>query len=188
MEDPSFDTLTSERLTVRRFRAADAGTLAAYRRDPDVARYQAWDTCSHEEAQRFIESLRDLAPGTPGAGFQFAVALASSGSLIGDCFLRCPRSEPRQGELGFTFAKAHQGQGYATEAVGCVLRYTFRELDLHRVFSVTDERNVRASRLLARLRFRREGCFRQNTWSKGEWTSEFLYAQLQEEWRRHDPA
>ena len=43
MEDPSFTHLESERLVVRRFRAGDADLLAAYRSDPDVARYQGWE-------------------------------------------------------------------------------------------------------------------------------------------------
>ena len=34
--------LTTDRLVLRRFRAADQPTLAAYRGDPDVARYQSW--------------------------------------------------------------------------------------------------------------------------------------------------
>jgi RimJ/RimL family protein N-acetyltransferase len=34
--------ITTERLALRRFRAADAEALAAYRSDPDVARYQSW--------------------------------------------------------------------------------------------------------------------------------------------------
>jgi aminoglycoside 6'-N-acetyltransferase len=34
--------LESARLIVRRFRPGDAAALAAYRSDPDVARYQSW--------------------------------------------------------------------------------------------------------------------------------------------------
>src|SRR3990172_12657922 len=43
MEDLSFSTLSSQRLTVRRFRADDAEPFAAYRSDPAVARYQGWE-------------------------------------------------------------------------------------------------------------------------------------------------
>ena len=34
--------IATERLVLRRFRSSDAETLAAYRSDPDVARYQSW--------------------------------------------------------------------------------------------------------------------------------------------------
>lgn len=186
MEDPGFTMLRSERLVIRRFTFADAEAFNEYRRDPDVARYQGWDSCSLDEAQHFVMSLEGLAPGTAGRWFQFAVALAQSGMLIGDCALRCTHADPRQAELGFTFARAHQRQGFAAEAVRCVLRYAFTTLDLHRVFAVTDVRNGPAQRLLERLAFRREGHFVENTWFKGGWASEHVYAQLRAEWRQRD--
>ena len=44
MEDPSFSAHDTDRFTMCRFRAADAMTLATYRSDPEVARYQDWVT------------------------------------------------------------------------------------------------------------------------------------------------
>ncbi len=185
MEDPSFTELTTERLVIRRFGPADSEPLAAYRSDPEIARYQGWECpFSVEEAEAFISSLRGLAPGTPGTWFQFAVGLSPCGALIGDVALRTPRGDPRQAELGFSFSRAHQGRGYATEAVGRMVVYAFDELGMNRVFSMTDIRNLRAQRLLERLEFRREGEFRESTWFKGAWASEFLYAQLDSERRR----
>jgi aminoglycoside 6'-N-acetyltransferase len=185
MEDPAFSRLLTERLVIRRFEPADVEAFAAYRSDPDVARHQGWKApYAREEAERFVESLRGVSPGAAGPWFQFAVALAPAGPLIGDCALRCGRRDPRQAELGFTIAKRHQGQGLAAEAVAAVLRYAFTTLALHRVVSYTDVRNAPARRLLERVGFRREGLLRESLWSHGEWASELLYAQLEVEWQR----
>ncbi|MDP8946945.1 MAG: hypothetical protein M3N09_02420 [Actinomycetota bacterium] len=51
----------------------------AYRNDPEVARYQSWESCSELEALDFIRELRSSEPGTPGEWFQFAVELKGSG-------------------------------------------------------------------------------------------------------------
>jgi aminoglycoside 6'-N-acetyltransferase len=184
MEDPSFERLASRRLVIRRFASGDAQALASYRSDAEVARYQDWE-CPFpvSEAMKFIASLHERAPGTPGTWFQFAVGLAPSGTLIGDVGLRTSRSDSRQAELGFTLAAAHQGHGYATEAVRSVVQYAFLQLGMHRVMSRTDARNLPAQRLLERLRFRREGEFRECTWFKGVWATDLLYAQLESEWR-----
>ena len=184
MEDPSFEHFMSRRLVIRRFTSGDAEALASYRSDAEVARYQSWE-CPYplSEARLFIASLPDVAPGTPGTWFQFAVGLQSSGTLIGDVALRTRKADARQAELGFTFATAHQRQGFATEAVGAVVRYAFEKLALHRVFSQTDVRNIRAQRLLERLAFRREGELRESTWFKGAWATDLIYAQLESEWR-----
>jgi RimJ/RimL family protein N-acetyltransferase len=184
VEHSSFDQLESPRLRIRRFRADDAGAFARYRSDPEVARLQGWDTpYSLEQAQRFVDSLTGVSPGKPGEWFQFAVALRSNGVLIGDCALRTTRTDPRQAELGFSFATPYQRLGYASEAVRCILGYAFTTLDMHRLFAMTDTRNERAQRLLERVGFRREGHFVDGAWFKGEWASEFLYALLASEWR-----
>jgi len=184
VEHSSFDQLESPRLWIRRFRADDAAAFARYRSDPEVARLQGWDApYSVEEAQHFVAGLSGASPGMPGHWFQFAVVLRSDGALIGDCAPRATRTDARQAELGFSFATPYQRHGYASEAVRCVLRYVFTTLDMHRLFSITDTRNERARRLLERVGFRREGHFVEGAWFKGEWASEFLYAQLASEWR-----
>ena len=184
MEDPSFEHFTSRRVVIRRFASGDAEALASYRSDTEVARCQDWE-CPYplDEAKRFIATLHHLAPGTPGTWFQFAVGLASLGTLIGDAALRTSQADACQAELGFTFAVAYQGQGYATEAVREVVRYAFVQLKMHRVFARTDARNLRAQRLLERVGFRREGEIRENIWFKGAWATDLLYAQLASEWR-----
>lgn len=154
MIDPAFTTLQSPRLQIRRFVEADARSLAGYRSDPEVARYQGWDVpYSTTDARAFIASLHDSHPGEPGSWYQFAVTLTQSDHLIGDCAL-CPATDdPSLAELGFSFASAYHGFGYAREAVAAVLRYAVRDLCLGRFVAITDHRNVPARRLLAALGF-----------------------------------
>ena len=184
-EDFSFSSLLSQRLTIRRFHADDVAAYAAYRSDPDVARYQDWEVpYPPEKARRFIESLEGAVPGATGIWFQFAVALNSTGLLIGDCGLRPTRREPSHAELGFTFAKAYQGKGYASEAVRRLLEYVYKSLALQRVFAITQIKNVAANRLLKRLGFEWKGYFTEDSSDSGEAASEFIYELLREDWEQ----
>jgi RimJ/RimL family protein N-acetyltransferase len=45
-----FDRVESERLVLRRFEDRDPVPLLAYRNDPEVARYQGWESVSEREA------------------------------------------------------------------------------------------------------------------------------------------
>lgn len=176
--------LKSPRLRLRPFQEADLATFATYRSEPEVARYQSWNApYSLEQAQAFYEELLRQQPGTPGAWYQLAVERLEQSGMIGDCYFYVLRNDPRQAEIGFTFAPQHQGQGYATEAVRCLLEYLFGELQLHRVTATCDAENLPSARLLERLGMRREGHFVENIWFKGAWGSEYLYALLQREWR-----
>lgn len=178
-----FEPLQARRIRLRRFRADDLPALIAYRSDPEVARYQSWSQLNEASARAFLAELDKSEPGARGVWFQFAVALKTTDQLIGDCALLVRADDTRQAEIGYTFARQFQGQGYASEAVGRLLDYLFRTLQVHRVTAQVDCRNERSIALLERMGFRREGRFLQSFWLKGAWIDEYLYALLASEWQ-----
>jgi len=175
--------LETPRLILRPFQDSDLETFAAYRSDPEVARYQGWEApYSVEKAAEFIAEMKQKQPATRSEWYQLAIELKHGTRLMGDCAFHLLAHDPRQAEIGFTLARQHQGHGYATEAVTRLLDYLFGELNLHRVIAICDVENLASTRLLERLGMRREGYFTENIWFKGAWGSEYLYALLQKEW------
>lgn len=153
--DPAFESIRTERLTIRRFREDDLPALVAYRNDPDVARYQAWELPYTEEAAgELLAEIRRLSPGESGEWFQFAIEERALGVAIGDCGLRPNPADPALAEIGFTLAPGAQGHGYATEAVGAVLGYTFKRLGVGRIEAYADARNTPSIALLERVGMR----------------------------------
>ncbi len=170
------------RLRVRRFGPDDVTAFVAYRADQEVARYQSWSDYTEDQGAALIECMRRADPGVPGQWYQLALEEKDSGELVGDLALRVDAEEPRVAEVGFTLAPAHQGQGYATEALEAMLGFAFQTLELHRIYAVTDALNVPAATLLERVGFRREAHFLENVFFKGAWGSELLFAILEREW------
>jgi aminoglycoside 6'-N-acetyltransferase len=169
--------ITTDRLVLRRFRPDDAPTLAAYRSDEDIARYQSWEApVTLEQARRSVEAMAAGDPDEPG-WFQYAVERTADGVLIGDVGANLHPNR-MQAEIGFTVAAAYQGRGYASEAVRAVLDRLFTVQGVQRVSAECDARNTASARLLERVGFRREGLRPQFTWIKGEWTDDLLYGLL----------
>lgn len=79
-------------------------------------------------------------------------------------------------------APSAQGRGYATEALPALLGYLFEQRGKHRVAADCDARNMRSAALMARVGMRREAHHLRNSWEKGEWTDEYVYAMLASEW------
>jgi aminoglycoside 6'-N-acetyltransferase len=183
--DDGFDRLLTPRLVLRRFTAADAPTFAAYRSVPDVARYQSWDAPYPEERARgFVAWLAGQHPDAPGDWFQIAIASREDpDGLLGDCGFRSRADEPRVVDIGFTLSPAAQGQGYATEAIGELLRYLFADRGKHKVCADCDSRNAASWRLLERLGFSREGTLRGSYFDGVRWADEHLYGLLADDWR-----
>lgn len=177
--------LETKRLKMRAFQDRDIKGFAEYRSDPDVAKYQDWDTpYSVEKATQFIAKNKVIRPGTPGEWHQIAIELKDGNNLIGDCVFHILAEDAQQAEIGFTLSRMYQGQGYATEAVTRLLDYLFGDLHLHRIRATCDAENLASSKLLERLGMRREAYFVENIWFKGKWGSEYAYGLLQHEWTK----
>lgn len=176
------DGLTTPRLLLRRLERADADSIRGYRSLPEVARYQSWEKFDLEDAKRLIEDQSGREPGIPGTWFQVAILEKATGSVVGDCGLHCRLDEPRQMEIGITLGSSHQGRGYATEAIECLLGFVFGTLGMHRVSAVCDAENHAAASLFRRLGFRQEAHHVEHRLYKGYWDSEFVFALLRREW------
>lgn len=176
------DHLASKRLQLRRLRRDDVEALCAYRSLPDVALYQGWETFGPDDAIRLIETGSAPESNIPGTWFQLAIVRADTDRVIGDCGLHCPEDDPQQMEIGITLSPRHQGCGYASEAVECLLDYVFGRLDKHRLFATIDILNRPAAAMFRRLGFRQEAQFVEHVWFKGRWSSEYVFAMLKREW------
>ena len=68
MIDRTFERLTSARLVLRRFRAADIDSFVAYRADPAIARFQSWENFTLDDGRAFHAWISRQHPDTPGSG------------------------------------------------------------------------------------------------------------------------
>jgi RimJ/RimL family protein N-acetyltransferase len=175
--------IETERLRLRPFRAEDLPAFVTYRRAPEVARHQSWDTTySLADAERFLASQREVAFGQPGEWVQLAAVDRVSGQLCGDCAVRVLVEQPATAELGVTFAPEHQGRGLASEALAAVIGRLFEGHAMHRIYAEADDRNRGVHPLFEHLGFRCEARLVEADWFKGEWTTLRVYALLRREW------
>ena len=176
--------IVTERLVLRLLQPEDVPAFAAYRSEPEVARYQSWDTSySATDGERLVASQQGVGFGAPGPWVQVAAVDRATGALCGDCAVRVATDQPRTAEVGVTFAPARQGGGLATEALGAVISQLFEQHDIHRVYAQADDRNVAVHRLLERLGLRCEARLVEADRFKGEWATLRTYAILRREWR-----
>lgn len=180
--------LDSSRLVLRRFNRADIQAFLAYRNDPEVARFQGWESFSLAEATAYIARQETQEIALPGQWLQIAIALKQTGQFVGDCALKIHMADPRQATIGITLCRTFQGQGLATEALVALLDFLFFERELHRVLADTDPENEPAWKLLERLGMRREAHCRRSLWFKGRWADEYVYAVLRHEWQQRRSA
>jgi len=173
--------IRTERLLLRPYQPGDTDAVYAYHRLPETARCLENGPMSLAEAKALV--TRRIGSSTlAGVGevLNLVVELAQTRALAGDCVLFwCGEG---QAEVGYVLHPAHYGHGYATEAVGALLRLGFEDLGLHRVAARCDGRNTASARVMERAGMRREAHLVQSEFIKNKWTDELIYAILRREW------
>ncbi len=177
--------LTTERLVIAMMRPIHLASLVEYRNHPDVARYQDWSApFTVEMAERLIAEQSALDGPTGDEWVQLAIELrggAATGTAIGDVAVGIHDSN-RQASIGYSITPAHQGRGYATEAVAAVIEALFGAAGIHRITAGIDPQNVASRRVLDKLGFRFEGRSPLSVFVRGEWVDDDRFAVLAGEW------
>jgi RimJ/RimL family protein N-acetyltransferase len=183
LDDVTWPFLT-ERLALRRATESDIDTTWRFRRSEEVNRWITVAPGSREEyAERFVEPER-LAK---------TLVFERDGEVIGDLMFAledawaqaevAEQARGVQAELGWCLDPEHGGHGYATEAVGALVRIAFEELGLHRVTASCFADNEPSWRLMERLGMRRElYAVRESLHRSGRWLDAMGYALLADEW------
>lgn len=173
--DKWFPILTP-RLLLREFTTADESDVHAYASDVVVTQYTDWGPNTRAQTGERIAGYLGEQLTWPRDEVSLAVELRTERKVIGTIRLSIQDRRSRTADFGFVFNRRYWNQGYASEAVGAILRTAFTTLRLHRVWATCDTRNAGSWRVLEKAGMRRESLFRRDAIQKGEWRDSYLYA------------
>jgi RimJ/RimL family protein N-acetyltransferase len=147
--------METERLILRRWKAADLDKFAEMSASPEVMEYFP-ARLSRDESHQFIRWAEDKFE-RQGFGF-WATELKSTGAFIGFVGLNVPNFKAAFTpcvEIGWRLAKEHWGNGYATEAANACLDYAFNQAGLTEILSWTYRGNLRSRHVMERIGMQR---------------------------------
>jgi RimJ/RimL family protein N-acetyltransferase len=190
----NFTPIETDRLLIRAFTEADIPGFWQRRNDPEVARYQDWALpFSMEEATSQIKQAIELGGPTNEQWWQAIVCDRKTGEVFGDLAVHLIW-EGRSAEVGYTFATAHWGKGYAVEALEALVEYLFEELKVTRIFGQLHPDNPASAMVLERAGFLFEGHTKLSFWVGDENSDDWIYGLTRSDWEtwrdrpRHRPS
>lgn len=148
--------IASPRLILRPPAAEDLPWLLAEMNTAAVMRHLAGVRTPAEVEASLAD---DIAAFDSGGHQRWTVWLRDGETRVGRVGLfqvRSPAAPPQlqgQREIGWSFAEAHWGRGYASEAAGAVIAHAFDALALPVLWSQTSESNIASTRMMQRLGF-----------------------------------
>ena len=154
------ETLSSERLILRRPRISDADAIFAYGGDPEVAKYADWPRLvSVDDARSAIE--RAVSRWEAGDEYAWRITVKPEDEAIGG--VACS-IDGHRAEFGFLVKRTLWNRGYATEAARVVFEWLRALPAVVRIQATTDVENVASVRVLEKLGMSREAVLRR--WSR----------------------
>ena len=145
--------IKTNRLILRRFKESDYDDLFEFLSQLESDEFEGYPGITYENGREHLRYRLE------SEDF-FAVELLASGKVIGNIY--CGNRDYHAKEVGYIINRDYQRRGYAGEALKAVVSAAF-QAGVHRVYAECDPRNTCSWRLLEKLGFRREACFRQNS-------------------------
>jgi RimJ/RimL family protein N-acetyltransferase len=179
---PCFSTsvLATARLKLRWLDEDDAAAQFAIFSDPEVMRFIDAPWTRMDQAEDAVKEA--LAYRRDGTGVVFGIELPDTGEIVGNVNLHRFFERNRRCETGYAIASAHQGKGYATEALTALIEYGLRELDINRFEADINPANTASRRVLDRLGFRLEGLMPERWVTCGKTEDTAFYGLLKRYW------
>lgn len=175
------ERLTTPRLILRRMDMDDAKDIFDYGRDREVARHVLWDAYrSVSEARAYIRSMqRKYRLGEPAS---WCIEDRATGRVIGTIGYMWYQRDNNAAEVGYSLARDMWNKGIMTEALQRVLRYSFEEMQMHRVEAQHEVDNPASGAVMRKCGMLHEGTLRGRLLNKGRYVDVDLYAILREDY------
>ena len=177
------ERLTTERLILRRMDMNDARDIFEYGRDREVARHVLWDAyISIAEARAYVRCMqRKYRIGDPAS---WCIELKGSGRVIGTIGYMWYNRDHNSAEVGYSLARDQWNKGIMTEALEEVIRYSFEELQIHRIEAQHETDNPASGKVMLKCGMQHEGTLRGRLLNKGRYVDVDIYSILRDEYRR----
>lgn len=186
MKNPdTFPELVTERLRLREITMDDLDWYFHHFRLPEIAETTDFDgpadlDTARDELEKYI-----LTPFKESTGLRWGITLKGSDELIGSCgFFKWEHDPHRRAEIGYDLHPAYWRQGIMTEALKAIIDYGFDKMALNRVTLLAFSFNKPSVALAKSLGFVREGVFRENSYHRGEFLDDELFALLRSDWEK----
>ena len=147
-----FPTLTTERLTLRQSLDSDADAIFILRSDEEANKFVVrTKPTNRESTPSFIKYINSLTE--KNESIFWVICEKADPNLIGTICLWNFSEDKTCAEMGYELSLSSRRKGIMSEALKCVLNFSFHTLKLETIEAFTHKDNVASTRMLAKNNF-----------------------------------
>jgi len=175
MQFHSLPNSTHEMVVLRPIEAADLALWYDYLSMPIVFEHTSWALASAAGLAPYVWAPEACEPPSP---LRLAIALRSSGQLVGTVGFHTVSVQNKTAELAYDLAPSVWGRGIATHVCREVVAWAHADVGLIRVQATVLETNTRSARVLDRCGFRHEGLLHSYRMVRGKPGNFHMYSHV----------
>ncbi|MEK3797028.1 GNAT family protein [Peribacillus sp. FSL H8-0477] len=174
-------TLSTDRLLLRKFAIGDAEDMFEYASEPDVSRFVPWE--SHNTIKDTYEFLNLIDKQyQEGKIAPWAIEFKQTKKVIGTIDFVAWFPINFRAELGFILSKDHWGDRIILAAAAKVKEFGFNKMKLNRIKAPCMVENSQSQRVLQKIGMKLEGVSREKYFIKGKFRDIAMYSILRNEY------
>lgn len=181
LHDYSMSLLRGDVVRLRSLSEKDLPKLVSWWNDPAWKPYQSGVVAPSSDMS-VAEQFRSWSKNNNSGDFGFSIEEIKTGQLLGHVTLWGIDPVVRIGNIGIIIGGEHVDQGFGTDAIRVLLRFSFEELRVNKVELCVWEFNLRAAHVYKRLGFKTEGVRREATFHNGRYWSQIQMGMLNSEY------
>src|SRR4051812_2356867 len=168
-------TASHDLVSLRPIVEADLPAWYAYLSVPAVFEHTSWNLSSPSELLPYVWAPEAF---TASSLLRLAIALRSTGDLVGTAGFHTVSPQNRSAELAFDLSPSVWGKGIATYVCQLLVAWAHADVGLLRVQATVLESNARSAAVLERCAFIREGLLRSYRLVRGHPGNFFMYSHV----------
>ncbi len=115
----------------------------------------------------------------------FAIMTKSDDRFIGTAKIGPVEQIHRHAYIGLCIGEEQdRGKGYGTEVIHVLLKYGFKQLNLHKISTGANESNLSSIRMFEKCGMKVESRRRAQLYVNGQWEEQIIFGMLEEEFFR----
>jgi [ribosomal protein S5]-alanine N-acetyltransferase len=177
-----FPFLESERLIFKSLGKMDAAGLFLIRSNEEVMKYM--DTTaldSLKSAQTLISFFNNQFRNK--TAITWGMFVKAEKKLIGSFSFWKINKPHCRAEIGYSIRPDFWGNGFMTETFKTLIEFGFSQMGLHSIEANVNPQNNKSIRLLERIGFKKEACFRENFFFNEKYLDSVIYCLLETDHR-----
>lgn len=119
--------------------------------------------------------------------YTFSIELTADHTFIGLIALNLGKANYKKGKIWLKLHTNHWNKGYGSESLKEILKFGFKQLQLHRIEAGCAVQNTASKKIIEKVGMIQEGLLRANLPIRGEWVDNYEFAMLDTDYEQLYP-